>query len=202
MQWMQSPFIDDGCKSERGTVSGIGASPLPEKPAAVGRRYLGAWSPQVTSGRQARISREDGGLRAHAFVADVLGRGLYLRASQRIPELPRACHRCVPIHKSADSCSQTSRGQPPHPGQPTFFRPFPVNSACQNPTIHRMAQVEPFSPVRLVQTGESAYNIQGVPTSSSLAVLKALCPCELWANWGLECFDPGRLVIVEQRFHN
>lgn len=72
--------------------AGIGASPLPEMPAAVGRRYLGAWLP--LAGRHGSVGKTVAC--AHAFVADILGRGLDLRASQRIPELPRACHRCGP----------------------------------------------------------------------------------------------------------
>lgn len=57
-------------------------------------------------------------------------------------------------------------------------------------------------PVRLVQTGESAHDTRGIPTGLLLAVLKALYPCGLWAILELECFDPGRPVIVQQRFHH
>lgn len=169
--------INGGCKVDRGNSLGKGASPLPEVPAqaAATRRYLGT---RGTSGKQARISRKEVELQGCTRTR-VLRMSWEVVLSANIAEGSRAAVSvpsvCVLIHKSVDSCSMLANfgWTAPHPGQPPFFRLFPVNSACQNPTIHHVIQLQRFS-LRFVcsRPGKAPITLEMSLQKPSLTIVK------------------------------
>lgn len=123
--------------------------------------------------------------------------GLDLRVSQRIPELPRVCHRCVQIHCQATRARQPRMDSPPPWSTTVFFQALPSQLRLSK-SPRSTAQVNPnvFFPARLVQTGANVFNARAVPMVYPLAVPSLVTPRAADAGGHLGCLEPGSVGTV------